>query len=190
MGVRICSCLGLVADQVVPVRGRLIEGVLEELRDEGRAEAQGEHLVVGGGFFSQCQDGRHAHGQMVATDEVDRGLLNECPDVGRLEMLDFVFVGGSQVRAHAAVVAGDDHATAAGGGFGVHAVFHAKAGGLAGGAEDGGIFVGTDTADIEDAVGLENVLLQRNKGGAGVSRGVLKRRNADSGGGNSGVGRN
>lgn len=165
MGVGVRSGLGLVADQVVPVRGRLIERVLEELRDEGGAEAQGEHLVVGGGFFGQRQDGRHAHGQMVTADEIKRGLLNERPDVGRLEMIDFVLVGGSQVRAHATVVTGDDDAAAAGGDIGVHTIFHAEAGFLAGGAEDIGIFVGTDTADVEDGLGWEDVLLRRKKGG-------------------------
>lgn len=174
VGVGVRSGLGLVADQVVPVRGRLIERVLEELRDEGRAEAQREHLVVGGGFFGQRQDGRHAHGQMVTADEIERGLLNECPDIRRLEMLDFVLVGGSQMRAHAAVVAGDDDAAAARGGVGVHAILHAKAGGLAGGAEDGGILVGTDTADVEDALGWEDVLLRRNEEVAGLVAGFKK----------------
>lgn len=183
MGVGVRSGLGFVADQVVPVRGRLVERVLEELRDEWGAEAQGEHLVVGGGFFGQRQDGRHAHGQMVTADEVERGLLNERPDAGRLEMIDFVLVGGSQVRAHATVVTGDDDATAAGGDLGVHTIFHAEAGFVAGGAEDIGIFVGTDTADVEDALGWEDVLLQRKNGGCGGQLRRFKRRVADCWGG-------
>lgn len=39
MRVGVRSGLGLVADEVVPVGGGLIERVLEELRNEGRAEA-------------------------------------------------------------------------------------------------------------------------------------------------------
>lgn len=131
VGVGIRSGLGLVADQVVPVGGGLIERVLEELRDEGGAEAQGEDLVVGGGLLGQGEDRGHAHGQMVAADKIERGLLDECPDVGRLEVLDFVLVGGGQMRAHAAIVARDDDAAAAGGGVRVYAVFYTKAGGLA-----------------------------------------------------------
>lgn len=104
---------------------------------------------------------------MVAADEIERGLLDKRPDIGRLEVLDFVLVGGGQMRAHAAIVACDDDAAAAGGGVRVHAVFHAKAGGLACGPKDGGIFVGTDAADVEDALGWEDVLYAEKRGGCG-----------------------
>ena len=53
---------------------------------------------------------------MVTTDVVDFGLLHEGPDVGRFQVRDFVVVCGREMRAHAAVLAGDDDAAAAGGG--------------------------------------------------------------------------
>ena len=87
---------------------------------------------------------------MVATDVVELRVLNEGPDLGALEVLDLVLVRGGEVRAHAPVVAGDDHAAAAGGLGGVDAVFGAEARGGAGIAKDGGIFVGANATDVED----------------------------------------
>lgn len=65
---------------------------------------------------------------MVPADEVDFGLLNEFPHLGRLQVGEFVLVRGGQVRAHGAVVAGDDDAAAAGGLVGRDEVFGADAG--------------------------------------------------------------
>lgn len=70
MCVGISPGLGLVADDEIPIGCRLIELVLEELRDEGRAEAQDEDGVLGRGLLSQRQHGGDAHGQMVAADEI------------------------------------------------------------------------------------------------------------------------
>ena len=95
---------------------------------------------------------------MVAADEVHFGLLDEVPDLRAGEVLEFVVVGCGQVRAHAAVVAGDDDAAAAGGVAGRGEVFGTHAGGGAGLAEGFGVFVGADGADEEGALGGEHVL--------------------------------
>ena len=134
MGVGVAPRLGLVPDEKIPIRRRFVKLVLEELRDEGRAEAQHEDAVLGRGLLGERQDGGHANSQMVAADEIDRGLLYERPDFGGLQMLNFVLVGGSKVRAHAAVMASDDDAAAAGGLGRLHAIFDSEAGGGAGGA--------------------------------------------------------
>ena len=65
-------------------------------------------------------------------------------------MLEFVLVCCGEVRAHAAVVACDDHSAATGGLGGVDEVFHIEACGGAGGAEVRGCFVGADAADVDD----------------------------------------
>lgn len=52
MGARVGGGLALVADDVVPVGGGGVEGVLEELGDEGRRDVDDEGLVVGGGFLA------------------------------------------------------------------------------------------------------------------------------------------
>ncbi len=51
------SSLGLVSDNVVPVRGAGIDGVLEELRDEGGGQGEDEGLVVGGSLLGELHDG-------------------------------------------------------------------------------------------------------------------------------------
>lgn len=57
-------------------------------------------------------------------------------------------------------MASDDDAAAAGGDGGVDTVFNVEAGSAAGVTEDGGVFVGTDAADVEDAGWGEDVLLR------------------------------
>jgi hypothetical protein len=49
--------LGLVADDVVPVRRRRVQGVLEELGDERCRQVHDEDLVLGRGLFGQGHDG-------------------------------------------------------------------------------------------------------------------------------------
>ena len=48
--------LGLVADHVVPVGGAGVEGLLEELGDEGRREGEDEDLVLRGGLLCELHD--------------------------------------------------------------------------------------------------------------------------------------
>ena len=95
---------------------------------------------------------------MVAADEVDARGADQRPDGGGAEVRDVVVVGCRQVRAHAAVVARDDDAAAAGRVRSRDVVFGADAGGGAGGAERRGGGVGADGADEERAVGGEHVL--------------------------------
>jgi hypothetical protein len=73
-------------------------------------------------------------------------------------VLRVVVVGGSEVGAHAAVVASDDHSTPSGRLRGIHAVLDTQASFLDSFVKDLGILVVTDTANVHDAVGLQNVL--------------------------------
>lgn len=95
---------------------------------------------------------------MVATNVEYLSVLNQAPDLGLFQVVQAVVVGGSQVGAHAAVVAGDDDAAAARGLRGLDAVLDAQAGLLARVLEDGGVLVVADAAQVHDAVGRQHVL--------------------------------
>lgn len=56
----ISSGLGLITDDIVPVRGGGIDGILEELGDEGGRERQNKDLVLFGGLFGELHDGWRA----------------------------------------------------------------------------------------------------------------------------------
>ena len=172
------TSLGLVAEGVVGVGQNGVELVLEELRDEGSGQREHEdlvgvsgldiswdvdggeqtNLVLGSGLLTQSLDGRDAHRQVVATDVVHLGLLGEGPDVGLLQVLELVLVGGSQVGAHATVVSGDDHTTLAGGLGLIDTVLGVDTGGSAGLLEDVGVLVLADAANVADGVFGEHVL--------------------------------
>ncbi len=51
--IGITAGFGLVANEIIPIRGRLIQLLCEELRDKWRAEAQDENLIFGRGFLGQ-----------------------------------------------------------------------------------------------------------------------------------------
>ena len=87
---------------------------------------------------------------MVPTDVVDLSLLDKRPDLGGLQVRDFVVVGGGEMGAHGAGLARYDDAAAASGGGGRGQVFGAEAGLGAGVTEEGGVVVGADGADVED----------------------------------------
>ena len=70
------TSLRLVHHDVVPVRGGLVELVLEELGDEGGGDAKAKNLVVRGRVLRQSHDGGHAHRQVVSADVVDARLLD------------------------------------------------------------------------------------------------------------------
>lgn len=95
---------------------------------------------------------------MVAADVVKVGVLGEGPNLGALEVLDVIEVGGAEVGAEGAVGVGDDDATAAGGRLGVDAVLDAQADLLDGVAQDGGVLVVADAAEVDDAVRGQQVL--------------------------------
>lgn len=95
---------------------------------------------------------------MITADIVDLSTLNEAPDLGLLQVVQVVVVGGAQVGAETPVVAGDDDAAAAGGLGRLDAVLDAEAGLLDGVLEDGGVLVVADAAEVDDAVVREDVL--------------------------------
>ncbi len=96
--------------------------------------------------------------EVVTANIVGLGVLDEGPDIRALQVLQVVVVGGTQLGAHAAVVAGDDDAATAGGDLGVDAVLDAQTSLPAGVAEDSGILVVASTAKVDDAVVGEDVL--------------------------------
>ena len=157
------ASLGLVANDVVPVRGGLVELVLEELADERSGEREHEGLVLGSGLLSKSQDGGNRDGQVVATDKVDLGLLDEVPVL--LQVLDLVAVGSSEIGAHATVVAGDDDTAATGGLLVVVAVDGAETDLLVGLDQLLGVLVLANASNKDNRVGGEDVL--------GTSGGVL-----------------
>ena len=95
---------------------------------------------------------------MIATDIVDLGVLDEGPDVRALQVLQVVVVGGAQLGAHAAVMAGDDHAATARGDLGVDTVLDAQTGLLAGVTQDSSILVFANAAEVDNAVLRQQVL--------------------------------
>lgn len=97
-------------------------------------------------------------GEVVTADIVDLSALDEAPDLGLLQVVQVVVVGGAQVGAETPVVAGDDDTAAAGGLGGLDAVLDAEAGLLDGVLEDGGVLVVADAAQVDDAVVREDVL--------------------------------
>ena len=58
LGVR--GGLGLISDNVVPVRGAGVKGLLEELRDERCGKRQDEGLVLGSSLLGELLDRRRA----------------------------------------------------------------------------------------------------------------------------------
>lgn len=95
---------------------------------------------------------------MVTADVVVLGALDQLPDVLPLQVLEVVVVGSTQVGAETAVVAGDDDTAASSGNLGVDAVLDAEADLLDGVAEGGGVLVVANTAEVDDAVGGQDVL--------------------------------
>lgn len=95
---------------------------------------------------------------MEAANIENVGVLGKGPDLGLLQVVKVVVVGSAEVGAEGAVVAGDDGAAAAGGVLGVDTVLDAKASGLYGIMEGGGVLVVTNAAKVDDAVGRKDVL--------------------------------
>jgi len=124
-------CSGLVFSGLRGTRGgRRTE---KDRGADGSKKRTGTHLIPPRRLLRQRHDGGHAHGEVIAADVIDAGLLHGIPDGRGAQVVELVLVGGGQVGAHAAVVAGDDDAAAAGGLGVVDAVFGAQAGVAAGG---------------------------------------------------------
>jgi len=60
---------------------------------------------------------------MIATDVVNFSTLDVCPDLGRLEVLQLVVVGGGKISDHRPVMAGNDNTTTASGLILLDAIF-------------------------------------------------------------------
>lgn len=97
-------------------------------------------------------------GEVETADVEDIGVLGESPDLGLLQVVEVIVVGSVKGGAERPVVAGDDGAAPAGRGLGVDAVLDPQANGLNGITEDSGILIIADAAEVDDAVGGEDVL--------------------------------
>jgi hypothetical protein len=116
------------------------------------------YLVLSGSLLTKGDDGGHTDSQVVTTDVVDLGLLNQRPDLGLLEVLNLVLVGSSEVGAHAAVVASDDNTTLTGGLGLVDTVLGVDTGLLTSLLEDLTVLVLTDATDVDNGLLREHVL--------------------------------
>jgi hypothetical protein len=97
-------------------------------------------------------------GKVVSTDVVELSRLDQLPDVITLQVLEIVVVRSTEIGAQTAVVASNDDTTLAGGNLGVDTVLDAEADLLDGVLQDGGVLVITDTAQVDDGVGGQDVL--------------------------------
>jgi hypothetical protein len=105
-------------------------------------------------------------GEVVASNVEDLSVLNERPDLGLLQVVKAVVVGSAEVSAETAVVAGDNNTASASWLLGVNTVLDTETGSLDGILQDGRVLVVTDTTEVDDAVGGEDVL--------GTTGGVLR----------------
>ena len=115
-------------------------------------------LVLSGSLLTKGDDGGHTDSQVVTTDVVDLGLLNQRPDLGLLEVLNLVLVGSSEVGAHTAVVTSDDNTTLTGRLGLIDTVLGVDTGLLASPLEDLTVLVLTDTTDVDNGLLREHVL--------------------------------
>lgn len=95
---------------------------------------------------------------MIATNVVNVGILDQAPDLGLLQVVQAIVVGGAQIRAHTPVVARDDHTTPARRLRWLDAVFNAQTSLLNGIFENGGILVVANAAQVHNAVVRQEVL--------------------------------
>lgn len=116
------------------------------------------YLVLSGSLLTKSDNGGHADSQVVTTDVVDLGLLDQRPDLGLLEVLNLVLVGSSEVGAHAAVVASNDNATLTGGLGLIDTVLGVDTGLLASPLKDLAVLVLADTTDVDNGLLREHVL--------------------------------
>lgn len=158
VGVGVGGGLGLVADDVVPVRGGGVEGVLEELGDKRGREVDDEGLVLGGGLLGQGHDGGRADGEVVAADVVEVGRLREGPDLGAPQVLEVVVVRGAELGAERPVRARDDHAAPARRRLRVHAVLDPQPDLLHRVPQDRRVLVVAHAAEVHHAVRRQHVL--------------------------------
>lgn len=109
------------------------------------------------GQHEKRDQGQALTSEVVATNIEDLGALSERPDLGLLQVLKVIVVRGAQGGAHRPVVAGDDNTAATGRHLLVDAVLNPQADGADGILEDSGVLVVADAADVDDAVGGQDV---------------------------------
>jgi hypothetical protein len=151
--------LRLVTDEVVPVLLGTVHLFLEELAEEGSRKVHGENLVGRCGVFGELLDSWGTDGQVETTDVIDLCGLNELPDLGGLEVLNLVLVGGGKLGNQGTFIAGNDDSTTSSGLGGIDEVLRADSSlDGAGMAELIGGLVVSDTSDVDNGIGGENVL--------------------------------
>jgi hypothetical protein len=123
------------------------------------------YLVFLGSLLGQSHNGRHADGKMVATNKVCLALLDDIPVL--LEVVELVAVGGCEIGAQAAVVAGDNNTATASGLSLVDTVADLEAGLLGGIGKNVGVLVLANAAEVDNGLGREDVLYGE-LGGYGV----------------------
>lgn len=96
--------------------------------------------------------------EVVATNVVHLGILNEAPDLRLLQVVEVVVVRSTKISTQTSVVAGNDNAAAAGLLLRVDTVLDAEASGRDGVVHDGRVLVITSTTKVDDAVGGQDVL--------------------------------
>lgn len=96
--------------------------------------------------------------EVITTNVVHIGVLNELPDLRLLQVVEIVVVGGAEISAQASVVAGNDNTATTSLLVGVDAVLDAKASSVDSILHDGGVLVIASTAEVDDAVGGQDVL--------------------------------
>ena len=104
------------------------------------------------------RSGGEPTGEVEATNVVVISVLNQAPDLGLLQVVKTVVVSSTEVSAERAVVAGNDDTAAASLLLGVDAVLDAQARLLDSIVKDSRVLVITGTAEVDDAVGGQDVL--------------------------------
>ena len=87
---------------------------------------------------------------MITADIIHSSLLDEFPYLRLFQMFNLVMIRGCQISAHASLMAGDDDPTTARGMVVVDSIFHPQPGLADRVLKDVGIFVTTDTANIQN----------------------------------------
>jgi hypothetical protein len=119
------------------------------------------YLVLACSLLGEGEDGRYAHGHMVATNIVELCVLNQLPYLRLLQVVQLVQVGSGEVGAERAIVSGDNDTAAAGRRLVVVAVFGADASFGADVLEDLAVLVFADAADVDCGIRWENVLIRQ-----------------------------
>lgn len=97
-------------------------------------------------------------GEVETTNVVNLSVLDELPDLGLLQVVKIVVVGGTEISAQASVVASNDSTATTGLLLRINTVLDSKASSLDSIVENGRVLVVTGTTDVDNAVGREDVL--------------------------------